>query len=192
MTTNVTHRNPLGGFFLTIPHSRNSPDHSLNLSKDDLGDYLVSEFAPQTCIVVEEPHKDSTALHLHALVKWPVKTKPIKDILASIKDAYPSASRRIDVKSLKSAYGTYMYLTEPGYQCKDKAKPVKLAGEIDQTPYIHGPIPTRPGRSKDGPYTQSDWSALCRRLFRQHGIALPTKWDPDAIKEYIDSGFVNH
>lgn len=190
MTTNVAHRNPLAGFFLTIPHSRNSSDHSLNLSKDALGDWLVSKFSPLTCIVVEEPHKDCSAYHLHALVKWSVKTKSVKEILDSIKDAYPSASRRIDVKSLKSAYGTYMYLTEPGYQCKDKSKPVKLADEIDQTPYIHGPAPCRPGRSKDGPYSQSDWSALCRRLFRQHGIVLPTCWDPDAIKEYIDSTFV--
>ena len=178
MPTNIYHRAKLTQFFLTIPHSRLSESHSLDLTKEDLSTFLSDEFHPETIVVVEEPHHDSAAMHLHALVVMGQENKrKIKDILAPIQNEYPSASKRIDVSSVKSAWATYMYLTEYGYVCKDKSKPVKEQCDVDPDPILIGPAPARPGGPSNRPYNQHDWTRLCNTVYRESRLILEPNWE---------------
>lgn len=178
MPTNIHHRAKLQRFFVTIPHSRLSDRHTLDLAKEDFATFLSDEFKPETLVVVEEPHHDDyPAVHLHALVMWNRKERQIKDILAPIQNEYPTASKRIDVESVKSAWSCFMYITEHGYECKDKNKITKKLEDVDPDPIIIGPLPARPGAPSNRPYNQHDWTRLCAAVYRESRTILEPNWE---------------
>lgn len=171
-----TNRNPLKQIEICVPHSRRSAQHTHHqLMKEDLAEFLQSVFSTEGLILAEEPHPEARpALHIHVLMLLK-KKETLSRVKKLVNEQYSYMfGNTIEYRAVRNTYSFYQYITTPGYQTGDPAKPPKGIDDVDPEPLVIGRTPVPPGGSR--PYSDSDWKRLCGQVYRQSGLILEHDW----------------
>lgn len=119
----IKHRNSVKKFFITFPQS-------LDLTKEDFYNSLVSKYKADKAICVQEQHADGSP-HLHLGIEFSNSyTKRV--LLLYFQDQYPEDYRRIDVQAMKSLQHTITYLTSPDKDKHVDPNPLLININIEQ------------------------------------------------------------